>query len=70
MKKRNIVLTNGHIKSRRQAPPQDDVKGSFYQMLEKGAQNTLAAKGDMILLRDYLGGKEIKTSGALTMVKK
>ena len=69
VKKSNIV-ENGYLKSRKQAPPQDNVKGSYYQMLEKMARKTLASKGDRVFLRDYLNGKEIKASEALVLTKK
>ena len=68
-KKRNIV-ENGLLKSRRRAPPQENVKGSWYQMLEKAAQKAMSSKGDTTLLRDYLSGKEIKASEALILAKK
>ena len=69
VKKRNIV-ENGVLKSRRQAPPQENVKGSLYQMIDRMAQDTLSSKGDRIFLRDYLGGKELKASEALILTKK
>ena len=69
VKKRNIV-ENGLLKSRRQAPPQDNVKGSLYQMIDRMAQDTISSKGDRTFLRDYFGDKELKTSEALVLSKK
>lgn len=63
-------MENGLLKSRRRAPPQDNVKGSFYQMVEKMAKDTLSSKGDRTFLRDYLSGKEIKASEALSLTKR
>ena len=63
-------MENGLLKSRKQAPPQDNVKGSFYQSLEKMAKDTLSSKGDRTFLRDYLSGKEITASEALILTKK
>ena len=69
VKRRNIV-DNGILKSRKSAPPQQNVKGSWYQMLEKSVQETLSSHGDRLFMRDYLRGQELKASEALRMAKK
>ena len=63
-------MENGLLKSRRRPPPQDNVKGSWYQMLEKAAQQSLSSNGNRTLLRDYLSGKELKASEALCLTKR
>ena len=68
--KRQNRVENGILKSRKQAPPEDKVKGSLYQMVEKRTMERISSGGDWTFLRDGLSGKELKASEALSLAKR
>ena len=68
--KRQNRVENGILKSRKHAPPEDRVKGSLYQMVERRAKERISSNGDWTFLRDGLNGEELKASEALSLAKR
>ena len=68
--KRQNRIENGILKSRKKAPPEDRIKGSLYQMIEKKTTERISSNGDWTYLRDGLTGEVLKASEALSLAKR
>ena len=68
--KRQNRVENGILKSRNEAPPEDKVVGSLYQMIEKKTTKTIESNGDWIFMRDGLNDEELKAQDALSVAKR
>ena len=68
--KRQNRVENGILKSRKKAPPEDRIKGSLYQMIEKKTTARISSNGDWTYLRDGLTGEVLKASEALSLAKR
>ena len=68
--KRQNRVVNGILQPRNEAPPEDKVVGSLYQMIEKKTRETIESNGDWIFMRDGLNDEELKAQEALSMAKR
>ena len=68
--KRQNLVENGILKSRRKGQPEDRVRGSLYKMVEKMTKERISSIGDWTFLKDGLTGEELKASEALSMAKR
>ena len=69
MKRQNLV-ENGILRSRKKVLPEDRIKVSLYQMIEKNTRARISSNGDWTYLREGLTGKELKASDALSQAKR
>ena len=68
--KRQNLVENGILKSRKKAPPEHRINGSLYQMIEKKTMQRISSYGNWTYLRDGLTGEELKASEALSLAKR